>query len=121
MSLFDELQKEDGIRRQTCTNVWGTTVYLRSLNADEMIDYADRDTDPKVAGVRLLVATIAEGSEDGPRIPLEEQPKYVDLLRKKDFRTLQVITREARVLNGVRTAEVKPEETRLKNESSEAS
>jgi hypothetical protein len=101
MSFFDELQKEDGIQRDTVT-AWGQTFKLRSLNGDEMIDHAEDDIAPitkRASGVRLLVATIE--LEDGTRIPREDRPKYVELLLKKDFRALKEVTQKARALNGL--------------------
>lgn len=103
MSLFEALSKQDGLQRDT-TEAWGETLYLRTLNADEMIDYAADEDSPeskRVRGVQLLVASLAEGSVDGPRIPREDQPKFVKLLVTKDFRTLQRVTRLARELNGM--------------------
>jgi hypothetical protein len=118
MTLFDELSKEDGLHKST-VEAWGQQLHLRSLNGDEMIDYAGAEEDPKnkrVNGVRLLVASIAQDSEDGPRIPLEEQSKYVELLLKKDFRTLQLITKLARELNGMQLGGVRAAQESVKND-----
>ncbi len=116
MKLFDELMKSDdeGIRRETVT-VFGRELKLRSLSAEEFITYTEENAKPenkRVAGVRLLVASIEDDEEQ--RIEEGQQPALVRRLLKKDFRELQRVTRVARVLNGLATQE------ESKNDSGEA-
>jgi hypothetical protein len=84
-----------------------------------MIDYADGEdvvATKRTRGVQLFVASIAQDSVDGPRIPAEEQPKYVALLVKKDFRNLQRVVKIARQLNGLVLGGTAAAQEKLKND-----
>lgn len=95
--------------------VWGGIMRVASLTSEDMVEFIEANNGParKTAGVRLIMKSIVD--KDGNRIG---QPKHLEMFKKKDSKTTDMIIGRLMKLNGIG---VKNQELEaVKNGSSEA-
>lgn len=113
---IEDIEKANDTRYETVPiPEWNGSIRLGSLSADDLIAWSEKNGDPassKVAGVRLLVASMVDGADN--RIGTDAT---VATLRKKDAKILTDLVKRALALNGLSEKAVEER----KNGSGEAS
>lgn len=92
---------------------WGGILRVGSLNAGEMLEFIDANDErsKKTAGLRLIIKSIVD--EDGNSIG---DMKRLEMLKKKDAKTINRIVGEILTLNGLD----EKKKAEIKNDSSAA-
>jgi hypothetical protein len=82
--------------------VWGGTLCLGSLNAEDMIEFIEANEGPakKTAGIRLIVKSLIDNPTDRNRIGSD---KHLSMLKQKDSFTVGMVVKRIMLLNGIGT------------------
>lgn len=112
LTAADILQADDIRTVDVLTPEWGGAVRIRSLTANEAIEFARSQTNKKENTSAIDIVVLSAIDEDGEKLFTHEQ---IDALRKKSFRPIIQIQEKALEINGM---SIKAHE-KAKNDSSE--